>query len=447
MDWTREQVLAQAPDEKSVKAAEPLARTGKWRTLAHNDRVVWGEIQGSGKDPYRVVIDFSEGIAYNCSCPSSKFPCKHGLALFLLLAGQPGAFEKPEAPAWVAEWLKKRDERSKKQQEKAAAAATAADKPASDAASAQPNKRQLERHARVLAGMDELEKWMGDLMRQGLASTQSGGWNPPAGRMIDAQAPGLARRLNDMRSTPFSGEGWHNRLVEQLGDLQLIISAYRRLDSLPPELQASVRSQVGFNQAQEDALAQPPVSDTWLVLGQSMEMDDQILVQRTWLWGQKEGRPGLILAFSGAGQPFNQPVIPGIEVDAEMVFYPAALPLRLMPKKITETRPLSAYGKAFTIGENLQAWRKALTSEPWLSRYAFCVDEARLMQVKDAWFVLDHSDQVLPVAQNFDQSWQWLAISGGQSVPVFGEWDGRNFLPLSLWWEGHLVIFSRQSGI
>ncbi|HPH97216.1 MAG TPA: SWIM zinc finger family protein [Anaerolineaceae bacterium] len=446
MNWTREQVLAQAPDDRSVKAAEPLARTGKWRTLAHNERAVWGEIQGSGKDPYRVVIDLAEGVAYNCSCPSPKFPCKHSLALFLLLAGQPGSFDTPEAPAWVSEWLAKRDARSKKQQEKAAAAVVAAEKPAGETAPAQPNKRQLERHARVLAGMDELEKWMGDLMRQGLASTQTGGWNPPAGRMIDAQAPGLARRLNDMNSTPFSGEGWQTRLVEQLGDLQLIISAYRRLDSLPPEIQASVRSQVGFNQTQEEALAQPPFSDTWLALGQSLEFEDQVMVQRTWLWGQKEARPGLILAFSAAGQPFNQPVIPGIEVDAEMVFYPAALPLRLMPKKINETRPLGAFAPCFSIDENLQAWRRALTSEPWLNRFPFCVADARLMPVKDAWFVLDARDQVLPVVRNFAYPWQWLAISGGQSVPVFGEWDGREFMPLSLWWQDHLVIFSRQAG-
>ena len=43
--------------------------------------------------------------AFRCSCPSRKFPCKHGLGLLLLLADQPALFKQQEPPAWVADWL------------------------------------------------------------------------------------------------------------------------------------------------------------------------------------------------------------------------------------------------------------------------------------------------------------------------------------------------------
>ncbi|MBD0269487.1 MAG: SWIM zinc finger family protein, partial [Cyanobacteria bacterium Co-bin8] len=83
--WTPEQVLALAPDAASAKNGRGLAIGHKWFTLGTHQSAVWGECQGSGKNPYRTQIDLSEP-AFRCSCPSRKFPCKHGLALFLLLA-------------------------------------------------------------------------------------------------------------------------------------------------------------------------------------------------------------------------------------------------------------------------------------------------------------------------------------------------------------------------
>src|SRR5438034_388094 len=105
--WTAEQILALAPDAGSQKAGRDLASARKWKTLGRSEGAegaVWGECQGSGKDPYQTQIDLSEP-AFRCSCPSRKFPCKHGLGLFLLFAASPGDFAQSEPPAWVADWL------------------------------------------------------------------------------------------------------------------------------------------------------------------------------------------------------------------------------------------------------------------------------------------------------------------------------------------------------
>ena len=83
--WSREQVIAAAPDASSVSAAQKLARPGPWSQAGANDLLVWGQCQGSGKNPYQVSVDLAEP-AYRCSCPSRKFPCKHALALLLLWA-------------------------------------------------------------------------------------------------------------------------------------------------------------------------------------------------------------------------------------------------------------------------------------------------------------------------------------------------------------------------
>src|SRR5712671_5336003 len=88
MSWSIEQVLALAPDPASAKAGQGLSNPGKWLKLHCTERSVWGEVQGSGKDPYRTQADLL-GPAFHCSCPSRKFPCKHGLGLMLTFAGWP----------------------------------------------------------------------------------------------------------------------------------------------------------------------------------------------------------------------------------------------------------------------------------------------------------------------------------------------------------------------
>src|SRR5262245_38024511 len=107
MQWTAEQILALAPDASSAKAGQSLASPGHWLTLGHDPRCAWGECRGSGQKPYQTQIDLGEP-AFRCSCPSRKFPCKHGLGLFLLLERQPAAFSQAEPPAWVQQWLESR---------------------------------------------------------------------------------------------------------------------------------------------------------------------------------------------------------------------------------------------------------------------------------------------------------------------------------------------------
>src|SRR5690349_1526069 len=108
MEWTRDRVLALAPDASSAKAGQDLANPRKWVTLAGDGSLaIWGECQGSGAKPYQVQVDLSEP-AFKCSCPSRKFPCKHGLGLLLMFATGPELLKFADRPAWVNEWFASR---------------------------------------------------------------------------------------------------------------------------------------------------------------------------------------------------------------------------------------------------------------------------------------------------------------------------------------------------
>ncbi|WP_431200157.1 SWIM zinc finger family protein [Mucilaginibacter sp. P19] len=113
MQLTEDQIYALAPDEASKKAGRDLANPAKWGSKGISEEALWGECQGSGSKPYQTQVDLG-AIAFKCSCPSRKFPCKHGLGLMLLCARQPGLFAKSTMPAWVSDWINKRAEKEEK---------------------------------------------------------------------------------------------------------------------------------------------------------------------------------------------------------------------------------------------------------------------------------------------------------------------------------------------
>ena len=44
------------------------------------------------------------------------------------------------------------------------------------------------------------------------------------------------------------------------------------------------------------------------------------------------------------------------------------------------------------------------------------------------------------IAPQFSQGWALLAMGGGRPLSVFGEWNGRCFLPLSVWSENKFMV-------
>lgn len=436
LGWTAEQILKLAPDAASASAGKSLAAKSKWVSLGADDAVAWGECQGSSKSPYQTEI-FLEEPAYHCTCPSRKFPCKHSLGLFLLLADQPAAFSRPKdsPPAWVNEWLDKRLKRQENAQTEAEAAPKFKEKAVSKAGQ---DKRADQRQAKVTAGLEDLRLWLGDLMRGGLAAAKSQPfkfWDGMAARMVDAQAPGVARRLRSVGGVISSNKGWQEKSLEQLGQLHLLLEGYRRLDQLPPDLQAEVRTQIGWTQNQEELAQEAGIVDRWLVLGQTREEDENRLkTQCTWLWGRRSGRAALVLDFAYGNQPLDATLAPGGSLDGELVFFAGVYPLRAIIKP--GGRRYSTFedwpGLA-GFDELLEAYSRALGENPWLEFYPVAFVGVYPVRSGDEWQLRDATGRGLPVDTDDHKWWQLLALSGGQPVGLFGLWNGRALDVLSVW--------------
>ncbi len=424
--WTAERILALAPDASSARAGRELATRRNWVTLGQTEGAIWGECQGSGATPYKTGVELSEP-AFKCNCPSRKSPCKHSLGLFLLFESPASSFTKSEPPAWVIDWLESRAKRAedaavKKEQ---IATGTVAD-PAAQA------KVAAQRQARVSAGIKDLQIWLGDLARSGLTAAQSqpySFWEGPTARLVDAQAPGLARLVRSMAGIPASGEGWPERLLEQMGKLHLLLESYERIDSLPPDTQADVRAMIGWTENQDALLQSEGVYDLWGVISQHVEEEDKLRTQYTWMCGEATGRAALVLDFAYGNQPLDKSIKRGTTISAELVFFPGSVPQRALVKRIipTAARPEGPHG--LSVSAAIEAYANALARNPWLERFPMLLKDVILRRVGEAWWVCDLDSKTLPLSPGFSNGWQWLAISRGTTFTVFGEWNGIYLRP------------------
>jgi hypothetical protein len=443
--WSSEQILALAPDAGSVKNGKALATASKWQNLGGTERVLWGECQGSGKNPYQAQIDLTEP-AFKCSCPSRKFPCKHGLGLFLLHASHTNLFTQDALPDWVQDWIDKRSQTAQKKEEKQKA-------PVDEVAQA---KRQQKRSDKVSAGIADLDLWLQDIISSGLADTQAqsyGFWDGMAARLVDAQASGLARRVRQLAGIANSGKAdWASDLLVALSQIHLIIQGYQRLDSLSPELAVEVRSQVGWTISQDELLGAfqrgeiTSQQDEWLVMGKSLTEDStsNLKTQRVWLWGQNSQSIALILHFAVRNQPIDVSWLPGSLVPAKLIFFPSSCPLRAIDRDRQDARQPDAIPGddsiivpiGFANELEIDRYRQALIQNPWLETFPLLIKDVTPSYDDGKWSIRDRDNNYLPLELADLRGWQLLAISGGKPITLTGEWNGRKLRPLGVWHDG-----------
>ncbi|MCR5890047.1 hypothetical protein LRS06_20170 [Hymenobacter sp. J193] len=225
------------------------------------------------------------------------------------------AAERQYAPEWLQEWLDKRLQTQEKQVAKAEpAAAPATDSGAAEAAEAARQKREAQRQTRMQRGAQELETWLVDIMRAGLAATDQQTrtfWENQAARLVDNQLPGLATVVRELPTLRHQGADWPARMLARLGELYLLVRTFLRLPELSEEARQEVLQQVGVNLKKEDVQAtQSAVADEWRVLAQTTTEEERLTVRRSWLRGAQTGRFALVVEFSFGGQPFTTPCCP-----------------------------------------------------------------------------------------------------------------------------------------
>ena len=420
---TPEGIVALAPDARVAAAGRKLGVPKSWEGLGRSEDAIWGECRG--RAVYQVRVDLSD-LAVKCSCPSRKHPCKHGIGLLFLHLETP--LPVASAPDWVAGWLARRAASAKARKSTENREETAPDPEAKA-------KRAKKRLSRVAAGLDALDLWMEDLVRDGLAAAgtrPASFWETQAKRMVDAQAPGVAARLRRLSWLPNASPDWPEKLIDGLGRLALLSEAFRRLDALEESLAESVKAEVGIPLSQEEVLERgEKVSDRWIVLGQRTEDEGRLKARRTWLLGEDCRRYALILQFAASGAPFTGGFVSGTVVGGELAFYPGAYPLRAVVRSrtgaATRAGELPGHG---TLEAFLDHTSTVTSSQPWLERVPVTLEAVVPLLDERRWLVRDRDGEAVPLAGG--NHWTLLSLSGGHPVELAAEWDGESLLPLGV---------------
>ncbi|MEO1058171.1 MAG: SWIM zinc finger family protein [Actinomycetota bacterium] len=466
MAWSDEQVESLAPSPSAMSAARQLAVPTRWRSTGADERGVWGSLQGTGREPYETVVDHVD-VVVRCSCPSRQVPCKHALALLLLFArGQIGS---AAAPRRVRTWLDGRQAAAGRHNQGDAGAPTAqtgagdtstgntgvaggdsdsADGVDGDTDTPPPPPRdeldraRNERVASMYGGLVELDRWLEDRVRTGLADPSLADyatWDQLASRLVDAKAGSLANRIRRLAGRVGLDVDWHDQMLAELGVLHLLAQAGRRLGELPPVTADAVATTIGWQVRTADVLASVPETDHWFVAGRNDTREDRIEVRRYWLYGVASQRWALVLSFAAYQQALDDTLTVGDTIQADLHRYPGNALRALLGRRYDDgliAPDLATEVHVGTIDEALAAAGALLGAQPWLDRVPMLF-RAAVAQRREQRFVTDeHGSLPLALAPSTGHgvgAWTaLLAATEGAPADIAAEWTPDGIVPLAV---------------
>ena len=392
------------------------------------------------------MVDHVE-VGWRCTCPSRKLPCKHALALLLLWVR--GGVPEGSAPAPVATWIGARDRRSSPTPGSDGGTDEAPGSPrdagdtgddpetGADIEPSAPDRDDLdrsrdERVARMLEGLAELDRWLDDRMRTGLADpalARYDTWDRLAARLVDARAGAVANRVRRLAGLVGSNPDWHSDVLVELGMLHLVARAGRHLPELPGPLADAVAVASGWQVRKADVLAGVPDTDEWFVAGRSDVREDRIEVRRLWLYGTASRRWAMLLSFAAYQQVLDDSFTVGTVVHADLHRYPGGALRALAGDRFADPLP---YVEPVPVGlaEACDLIGGAVAAEPWLERYPATVRATPTVQ--DGRWVLADADGSLPLLGPKRSLATLLAASAGEAVTLTVEWTPWGLQPLTV---------------
>lgn len=429
MEITSEKIRLIAPDEGTLERAKGLALSYLWKELKGNESILWGKYESTESHIYEPKVYVPE-LNYHCTCPSRKAPCKHVLALLLLKIKESAAIinTAEETPQSIRLWLKSLEEAK----EKSAANQEIAD------------KNRAKRLEQMAAGVEELEIWLSDMIQQGLAALEGqdeGYWQAVGAKMVDAKLGSIGRKLKlfvDLAGT----KHWHEQLLMDLSELYLLAQGFKRMELLPEALQQEILTVAGIAIKKQEVLDQHNgITDNWLAIGQTSGKEDKILYRRTWFLGEKTQHQGMVLEHAPAHIGFDTSWTVGAVYQGETLYYPSVYPLRMLFRQFRfSNEPFSNFVGFEDFEAFLEAYAEATAAHPWIVAFpALLEDVIPVVQGEDL-LLLDKNRKFLNAKMRADSHWKLLALSGGHSICVFGEWEKGTFFVMSALAENRLVV-------
>ena len=452
--WAIEQVVALAGSSARFGAGEAVAVPSRWSPTGASARAVWGRYHGSGSEPYEVAVDHVD-VGERCTCPSRAHPCKHVVALLVLWVR--GYVPTATEPPTVSGWLDGRQRRAAEQKAASIDAAAGAEPATADVGERQADDREPspdsdrardERIEKLVGGLVELDRWLEDRLRGGLADpsiSRFATWDEVARRLTDSRAAALANRMRRLAGRVGAEPSWHDHVLAEIGILHLLAQAGQRVPRLPSDLADGVAVACGWQVRKADVEAGAPETDRWLVVGRSDTREDLVEVRRVWLRGVRSAAWAMVLTFAAYRQALDDSLAVGTVIDADLHRYPGSAQRALVGVvtdiEATATTPLTtATSAATTIGGACELVGAVLAREPWLERVPAIVTAA-ITRVDGNWVLTDDSGSLViaPESARGDSVATLLAASSGRPITMAIEWTPRGVIPLTVFLDDRAV--------
>ena len=431
--WTAHQILEIAPNGLVWSKAKTLAYNDAWNALGKNNLLIWGQCKSSGEKWYDTVVH-TQSASHRCSCQEKFFPCRHVLALMLYALNHPDKIEvcSTEIPAWVTSALKGPERKISSAEEE----------------QSKKDKRQKnfeKRLALMHQGAEELERWLLDIVQQGLSaisSYDSSFWEKMAAKMVDAQMGGIAKRIRKIPGL-LHEENWHEHMLAHLGQIFLFVQSFMQLDALSDELKEEVLAIAGVNKKKEELLIQKGITDRWLACGIIEDEEDGLRSKQVFMVGQKSGRIIFQLDYAWGTQRFENYWPVGGVVEGEAVFYPGAYPIRAIIKKPIFSKVGFYPSFSFaTLDAFAQAFAEAIATNPWLPALPCILSNVKVQKTEGRLWIVDSLNNAIPLPQNDNRAWSLMALSSEKPITLFGNWTGWHFTPISVFLPERIVALS-----
>jgi hypothetical protein len=361
-----------------------------------------------------VLMNMSKS-AWFCSC-GQRMPCMHASALLLLWARSNESFPPGTPPAFVP------------------------------AIRISPTPAHEQMLTSMQEGANALERWITDLIREGLAQphVRTGVfWDTIADRMLAARMPVLGEWLREAAKIPARGGDWVEPLLHELGKMMLLVRSVQRFEQLPVDIRGDVRNATGWAFSLSDPQLDTGTRDQWLVLGTHKKLlRDGTPESSVWLYGSRSRRMALLHSIGMDMVAHTRPLATGMLVDAALVYTPSRTPLHALLIRINEVLPPKPI-QGMHITEAINSYSSALAGNPLLRQYPMLLESVVAIRFNKGWILRHEDGTYLPIALEFPHRWALHGIHGGNPANVAGLWDGQAFTPLSVFDGDKTIDFAR----
>jgi hypothetical protein len=293
------------------------------------------------------------------------------------------------------------------------------------------------------AGAQELERWLLDLLRQGLVVLDQEGedfWEEIAGRMVNAKLGDLGRRIRSLKQAPEQEARWEEKVLKEISYLYLITRGLLQLNKQKEEQQCELLRICGVRIDKKALLQSKGTTDTWLIISQEFGKDEQLHYRRIWLYGENSHELALLLDFSWGSANFFPEYTFGGLYKGEIIYYPGATPQRALFKEPVPFKgTFKGKGGFKTLRQLALFFAKALQQNPWLKTYPCLLNQIRVVRENHTFLIMDPSQQGVPLTQRPDGYWKLLALTADQPLSIFGLWNGEHFQPKSVFAQNRLI--------